>query len=473
MHMWKILMKKSIFVVGMLFSVSFLCACQTGAGKNNIAENQEIYISNVTTLGLEPHLDYEVTGLSPHIMIDVEGYGTGSKKVLFIIGNDLEPVFAILNADSNESVYEGNLTLVSEDYNDRGSLYMGEFTEVYSSGKYRAYQPQVGYSYDFVIKDDIYRAMYKELYRGLQQMDTEDNSENCYRMATLMFAHEIFPNAYINKYYIKNQIENLLLQQDSTSKSVYARLQTPQMLEKSAAKGEKELKASGTESELSLSTTAEFAGVMANYYHDFYEDDTELAMRCLQAATEAYVSMVKYRDNVTTDAWYYAAASLYRATGNETYKNAITEYDALSDRSKTVSELDYRMLADMAYLNTEYRADYTRCEEIMRQYKNRATEVADATSRQSMYVREDMVTADQQEVLTDMMILGTVDYVLSGGEYSSVQENYLHYYFGRNAEVKNHLHDRELAAGTKEDGLYNIQSLSKLIYILGYDDKAE
>lgn len=465
-------MNKLILVMGMLTSVSFLCACAGASDRESDTANQEVYASNVITLGLEPELDYEVPNLRPHILIDDEGYATGGKKVLFVTGKNLNSAFSLINIDSGETIYEGNLSLVTENYSEKGDLYIGEFTEIYAPGEYRVFQSEVGYSYDFEIKDNIYKDLYRELYDCLQHISTDDNSENCYRVATLMFAHEIYPNAYTNKKYLRSQIENLLLQQDEKTKNIYAHVQTQQSIDKAVGTSEKDLK-DGSEPEISLSATAEFAGVMANYYHDFYEDDTEFATLCLQAATQAYVSMVKYRDNVPTDAWYYAAASLYRATGNENYKNAISEYDSLNSRSRTASTLDYRMLADMAYLNTEYRADYTRCEEIMHEYKNRAMQIVDSTSRQSMYVREDAEDANEQDMLTDMMVLGIVDYVLSGREYSSVQENYLHYFFGRNKDVINRL--KEGGAGQDKEIRFtdSIQTLSKLIYILGYDDKIE
>lgn len=471
--MRKLMLNKCILIIGMLLSVSFLCACSSRNDAQAFENSQEVYNSNVITLGLTPNLNYEVDKLRPHILIDEEGYATGGKKVLFIIGEELDTQFELTDTDSRETVYTGKLLLVREDYSEKGNLYMGEFTEVYTPGRYRVHQAQIGYSYEFEIKDEIYKSMYKELYDCLLKLESDDNSENCYRIATMIFAHEIYPDAYINKYYLKAQIENLLMQQEVTSQSIYSHVQTKESIEKAKTRAEKNQKNAVDELEISLSATAEFAGVMANYYHDFYEDDTELATQCLQAATQAYVSMVKYRDNVTTDAWYYAAASLYRATGNETYKNAITEYDQLSQRSKTVSDMDYRMLADMAYLNTEYRADYSKCEEIMKEYKAKAAKIADESGRQNMYVRADIDTTDDQEILTDMMILGTVDYVLSGGEYSSVKENYLHYYFGRNKDAINRLNEAGISEGKDVKLTESIQSLSKLIYILGYDDKKE
>ncbi len=109
----------------------------------------------------------------------------------------------------------------------------------------------------------------------------------------------------------------------------------------------------------------------------------------------------------------------------------------------------------------------------MKEYKAKAAKIADESGRQNMYVRADIDTADDQEILTDMMILGTVDYVLSGGEYSSVKENYLHYYFGRNKDAINRLNEAGISEGKDVKLTESIQSLSKLIYILGYDDKKE
>lgn len=427
-----------------------MCGCDNIKSALQDDEPQEYVASNVETLGLVPDLGYEKVMMLPHILVDEEGYASGSKKVLFVYGKNLEKEFSVIECETGKEVYKGRLTLVDGQKNDAPDVYMGEFTDLHDGGTYRAYHSQVGYSYDFSIGDTIYADMYRELYNCIQRIETEDNSQICYRMANLMFEHEIFPNSYMNKYYLRDQIQKLLGQMEPNSGCVYSKYRE---------------NGNGND-EISLSTTAEYAGVMANYYHDFYDDDPELATRCLQAATQSYASVVKYRDNVTTDSWYYAAASLYRATGNTTYRNAIDEYDAIPQKSRTYSQMNYELLADMAYLNTEYRADYVRCESIMQKYKEEASSIADATGKQSLYVREDIIEADEQEVLNDMVILGIVDYALSGREYSSIQENYLHYIFGRNPKYVNRL---KCDYDGNEDGsvIYSIPSLSKLIFILG------
>ena len=444
--------------------VSFLCACGQQAA-NTVDTAADTYHSNVATLGLIPDLSYEIEEVKPHIMVDVEGYMSGGKKVLFVSGRNLDKEFKLIDTESGETAYEGKLTLLSEGENEEEDLYMGEFTDLYEKGSYRAFQKQVGYSYEFSIGENINKQLYIEVYRELKDLDSTDNGVNCYRLAMLMFAHEIYPDAYSDVKYLRKETEKLLTQQDAVSKSVYAQYQTDESIEKSRNTSVENT--SEEELKISLSVTAQFAGVMANYYHDFYENDPQFATSCLQAATQAYVSMVRYRDNVDDDAWYYAAASLYRATGNETYKYAISEYDALTDRARTASELDYVMLADMAYLNTEYRADYTRCEELMNEYQTRASDIADAVSRQTLYVREDIEECEIKEVLSDMMVLGMVDYVLSGGEYSSVKENYLHYYLGRNPDKCDWL-----KADSDQTFAGDIPSLSKLVFILGYGESS-
>ena len=82
---------------------------------------------------------------------------------------------------------------------------------------------------------------------------------------------------------------------------------------------------------ISLTTTAQMAGVLAQYSYLYKNDNPELSLKCLKASQSAYGYMEKYRGNTDTDAWYYAAVQLYRATGQYKYRNAIAEYDTIEN----------------------------------------------------------------------------------------------------------------------------------------------
>jgi len=200
---------------------------------------------------------------------------------------------------------------------------------------------------------------------------------------------------------------------------------------------------------VSLSATAQMAGVFAQYVYLYkHTDDPAFINQCLLAAGKAYKYVEKYRDNTDTDAWYYAATQLYRATSQYKYRTAIAEYDTLPVESRSSTELGYTILADFTYLSTPYGTDYNRCAVLLDSYMDKAQSISVSSSRENFYVLEEITSMSDKEILEDMFIMGVVNYVLSGQEYAGVQKNYIHYLSGVNTEMKDYLNENILM----EDG---------------------
>lgn len=75
--------------------------------------------SEFTTLGLAPEFNYEVPESLPSILVDQVGYASDSSKVAFFRGELLPDYFMIIDADSGQEVYKGEICLRRGDMTSR------------------------------------------------------------------------------------------------------------------------------------------------------------------------------------------------------------------------------------------------------------------------------------------------------------------------------------------------------------------
>lgn len=393
------------------------------------------------TLEMEPDFSYVVPVQLPHVLIDRSGYQSGDKKVAFFYGKDLEETFEIRDERTEEVVYSGTLRQVKE--TDGRMLYTGMFTDFSVAGTYYIHQDQVGDSYSFSIGASIYNQKYKKLESTLLKEKFTMVSDQAYLLANYMFVDEMFSKTWTNMSYIRAKMEMLLYSQDTATGAFYSEIM------------EEPVDAGMNDGTISLSTTAQMAGVLAQYVYLYREtEDPVFINKCLQASQKAYRYMEKYRDNTDTDTWYYAATQLYRLTRQYKYRNAIIEYDTLPVESRSSTMYGYTILADFAYLSTPYGTDYNRCELLLDYYLDKAQSISMQSSREHFYVLPDIDAMNDKDILDDMVILGIVNHVLSGQEYAGIQKNYIHYLSGTNKDRQDYLNARML----KENGTDRINT---------------
>lgn len=428
-----------------LTGIFICCLLSTSCGRvQEQAQPVSIVPSAQDTLEMEPDFSYAVVQQKPHIFIDRTGYRGKDKKVAFFYGEELDEVFEIRDKNTDLVVYSGVLNKAKEQ--DGKSLYTGIFTSYAEEGDYYIHHKQLGDSYDFSINDGLYNEQYKSLENRLLKEKFTDVSDQAYLLANYMFIREIKPDRWINESYIRAKLQLLLNSQDVKTGAFYKEimeepLKTETLLPQEMTPGMVNA-SEETEGTVSLSTTAQMAGVFAQYVYLYRDtEDAVFINQCLLAAQKAYRYVEKYRDNTDTDAWYFAATQLYRTTRQYKYRNAIAEYDTLPVESRRSTEQGYTILADFAYLATPYGTDYNRCAVLLDGYMDKAQNISVSSSRENFYVLEGIDSMSDREILEDMFIMGVINYVLSGQEYSGVQKNYIHYLSGVNMELKNYLND--------------------------------
>lgn len=429
--------------LSLLIICSLICtACTNTTEAEKQPQPQTVPVQD--TLGMVPDFSYVVAEQIPNIFVDNTGYRPDDKKVAFFRGDLEEQTFDVIDLSTDETVYSGALFKTKEMNGE--NLYAGDFTGMVQVGKYYIRQSEIGDSYEFEIAPDIYEKEFTVLQRLATEYTYTKVSDAAYVLANMLFLQEMFGEECVDTAFVEDTLAMLLNSQDTQSGAFYSEI-------------------TEEPGSVSLTATAQMAGVLAKYSYLYKETNPLFSMQCSRTAQSAYKYMEQYRGNTDTDAWYYAATELFRATGQYKYRNAIREYDAMEPGLKSRTVQNYTAMADFTYLSTTYGTDYARCAMLLDGYMDKAQSISVSSTRDNFYVLPDIATMADGEILDDMIILGVVNHVLSGKEYEGIERNYIHYLSGVNPEAKDYLAENVLLKD--DENKLDTTNIAKMMVIYG------
>lgn len=359
-----------------------------------VLPEHKIYIDNVSIeLVDDSKVDYSATRpYEAPIITNQVGYKCDSKKTAVFRNADNESKFSVVNADTNQVVYTGNLSDSINNTSAGETNKTGDFSSVTQPGKYYITCGNLDNSYTFEISDSIYSNLLDDSVRmlylqrcGEAVTDSDFGHPACHTgmatvygtndkinvsggwhdagdygryivpaaktIADLLYAYEANPELYGDNIGIPqsgNGTPDILDE---------ARYELEWMMKMQRADGavyhkvtcenfpgyvspEKET-APLIVTPVSTTATADFCASMALAY-EFYKDiDVNFANDCLERSERAWSFLeanpdliFKNPEDITTgdygdisdrDERYWAAAQLYRATGNSKYETALSE----------------------------------------------------------------------------------------------------------------------------------------------------
>lgn len=440
-----------------------------------------------TTLGLSPEFNYEVPESIPSILIDQVGYPQDSNKVAFFQGEFLPDSFAVIDADSGQEVYTGEI--VQRGYDDKTGVFVsyGDFTSFQTPGSYYIRAAVIGQSYTFEIAENPYAGLYdvalKQYYYNrcgltlssdlagdaahnachskeaqmkeqasvkldvsggwhVDEMSTRDVTTGCRTVNYLLLAYELYPKVFDDELGIpesgngipdildevKYEIDWLLKMQDSTSGAVYSSVDSAD----NAALGYLLYI-----NEVTMDATIQFAATMAKFSYLYQNYDRDFATRCLKAADRAYRYAGQYLNDVEPEEYFYASTELYRATGRSRYHNVIMDY--LQQNPLTDMENDFVFWGCVTYLSTKQKVDVNTCKDMIKILMLDGEKVSYASKDSKFLVSMDEQQSGSAALLRDIMRLSVVDHIITNHEYATVLENHLHYMLGRNLQSVSYL----------------------------------
>ena len=359
-----------------------------------VLPEHKIYIDNVSIeLVDDSKVDYSATRpYEAPIITNQVGYKCDSKKTAVFRNADNESKFSVVNADTNQVVYTGDLSDGINNTSAGETNKTGDFSSVTQPGKYYITCGNLDNSYTFEISDSVYSNLLDDSVRmlylqrcGEAVTDSDFGHPACHTgmatvygtndkinvsggwhdagdygryivpaaktIADLLYAYEANPELYGDNIGIPqsgNGTPDILDE---------ARYELEWMMKMQRADGavyhkvtcenfpgyvspEKET-APLIVTPVSTTATADFCASMALAY-EFYRDiDVNFANDCLERSERAWnfleanpdlifknpedITTGDYGDLSDRDERYWAAAQLYRATGNSKYETALSE----------------------------------------------------------------------------------------------------------------------------------------------------
>lgn len=374
----------------------FLC---TGC---NLAGDDKGTTANSSNLSMEntPIVDYEVPILSPNILVDVHGYQSVGNKKVAVKGSELPEQFRLVNADTRDIVYEGDIEDI--EYNAELKLYTGyvTFSEYENAGAFYLECDHIGRSLTFEISDTRMIDQFQEIYQEVVTK-CQANELNLEDVITVLTAYEWYPSVFPDE--------------DANK--------TPDILEELAAWMKEQMKLTPDTENQALYTAA-----LAKFSYLYQSYDLAFANECLQHASVVFDST---QTTMTKDAQrFFALTELYRATGLYTYKNQISDYSTyFAQNSSYLEEKEY-VYGAMTYMMTWHKVDVTLCDTFMDNIMDRGEEIA---NRYKAMIHP--ITAKNngpEDILKRAEELVCANYILNNYQYHNILSEYMHYLMGAN-----------------------------------------
>ncbi|MCM1145432.1 MAG: glycoside hydrolase family 9 protein [Blautia sp.] len=474
-------MRKRYFrnIIASIVCVGLLSGCAGIEGFSTTGEKQE---DEIASLGLTPEFDYEVPKNLPDIMVNQLGYAIEGNKIAVFRGEILPDTYALIDAQTEEIVYQGQI--VSKGYNEttKEEISYGDFTEYQAPGSYYLQADIIGRSYPFVIADEPYESVFNEVLKQyyynrcgfmlsvelageaahgachtkgagliedttveldvsggwhMDEIGRRDVLKGCYAINSLLLAYELYGEVFTDDVGIpesgngipdlldevKYEIDWLLKMQDAVSGAVYSRV--------TVIDNETAAYALYVEP-VTMDATIHFAAAMAKFSYLYQTYDLTFANQCLKAADRAYRYAGKYIDDVDAEDYFYAAAELYRATGSYGYRKVAQDY--LTGLESLDIEKDAVFWGCVTYLSTKQKVDMELCNRLISLLLADVEQISYA-SKSSKYLTEgNKEQSNNSELLKKMTRMSVADHIITNHEYTTVLENHLHYFMGRNAE---------------------------------------
>lgn len=410
-------------IVCALMCIFMVSAVFGGCGQEKtpvLSANQET-VQGPVSMEQAPVLEYQVPVLMPGVLVDRIGYEAAGTKVIIVRGNNLPKEFSIVDATTDEIVYTGKLE--EQMYDEENSEYnsYGDFSAFTTEGTYYIGCEVVGLSYPFVIEDRLYENLMAETITELtaarKNLESGDVAEVCECVSILLLSYELFGDVYNNGMaegaapqfisLVKDYIIWLLAQQDSQTGAVL------------------------TDGRIDKELTAWFSAVLAKFSYTYQKFDNTYATVCLQAADRAWAYLQK-EDNVPEEVMFYAATELYRATGQYEYHREVKK---LGSGATLDADNKAQVLGALTYAFTKRNVDVDICADMMQVLFAEAEEIA-VRAKENTYMTGSGLQDGEETILWDMILVSTIDYVITNHEYATMIEDHLHYLAGVNERAE-------------------------------------
>ena len=398
-----------------------------------------------------PVLEYDVPVISPGVLVNQIGYDVVSPKTVIVRGKKLPEEFHIVDAVTREVVFTGNLE--KSEYAEETGEYnsYGDFTAFEQEGAYYIECDIIGRSFEFEIKEGLYEELLEHalglLHRQRELVTAADVVDICRGLSVLLLSYELYPQVYeknegeipLLMTELKSYVEELLLLQDTGSGAV--------------VEGNVEYR----------TETIWVSAVLAKFSYSYQKYDSTYATVCLQAADRAWRFMEQQGEETEPELRFFAAAELYRATGQSRYYNAANRLGWALSADRNNRALIFGILT---YSATKRSVDMELCQELMADIFLEAEQIAVEAQTDTYMIGNSVNNAGLEDIFWDTLVLSTIDYIITNQEYATLIARHHNYLAGANETADCYIPDaggeRELLLGINTSR-FNIASYIMLL----------
>lgn len=470
-------------------------------------ENEEdlpahtIYLDNVKVeLVDDSKVDYtSVLPYAPSIMTDQVGYQPDETKTAVFRDVTNETNFSVVNADSGQVVYTGELSAPTFYSSADENNWTGDFSAVTEAGTYYITCGGLDQSYSFTIGNDVYDSLLNDSVKMLylQRCGTEvkdstfghaachDTLATVYHtnekidvsggwhdagdygryvvpgaksVADLLIAYDANPKLFSDSIGIpesgngvpdvldevRYELEWMLKMQDSQTGGVHHKVSCENFPGYVMPETETD---ELIVTPVSTTATADFCASMAMAYEYYQKFDKDFAEKCLNAAKNAWAFLQKnpnfifsnpsdittgdYGDTSDIDERYWAAAQMWRATGEDTYRTAL-ESMRVQNGMDWMEVGDYGNIAILTMDGVDTNSDlYTRAKTSILKEADQMKGLSQSNPYGVSVSRYNW--GSNMGVATSGMILNLAYQMTEDSTYLDTSRSNLHYLLGNNA----------------------------------------
>ncbi len=470
-------------------------------------ENEEdlpahtIYLDNVKVeLVDDSKVDYtSVLPYAPSIMTDQVGYQPDETKTAVFRDVTNETNFSVVNADSGQVVYTGELSAPTFYSSADENNWTGDFSAVTEAGTYYITCGGLDQSYSFTIGNNVYDSLLNDSVKMLylQRCGTEvkdstfghaachDTLATVYHtnekidvsggwhdagdygryvvpgaksVADLLIAYDANPKLFSDSIGIpesgngvpdvldevRYELEWMLKMQDSQTGGVHHKVSCENFPGYVMPEMETD---ELIVTPVSTTATADFCASMAMAYEYYQKFDKDFAEKCLNAAKNAWAFLQKnpnfifsnpsdittgdYGDTSDIDERYWAAAQMWRATGEDTYRTAL-ESMSVQNGMDWMEVGDYGNIAILTMDGADTNSDlYTRAKTSILKEADQMKGLSQSNPYGVSVSRYNW--GSNMGVATSGMILNLAYQMTEDSTYLDTSRSNLHYLLGNNA----------------------------------------
>lgn len=417
------------------------------------------------TLGESGSISYPVVKSRVNILVDQAGYRPGGRKVAIFCGETGQAQFRVIDSKTENVVFTGRIEEKGMDQASGEYISYGIFTELDVEGTYYVEADGIGRSFPFEIGKEVYGEVFQKLYGALVQSSNRWNVEqNGYVLVNLLTAYELYQPVCV--YTLAGNQEESQAEELPVLLS-FVKTQMEKLLNGQMEDGS----VGGNQIRDRASASMLFAGAAGQFARVYKEYDAAFAARCQKAAESAW--RFAEREDAGTDESYFAAAQLFRLTGNAKYHKVITDYLNQEERPEPGS-LDMAIYGDVTYLMTEKKVDVELCRSLMAERMNEVEGIAEQSHRSLYQIAGESASEAENtfgevgKMLQQMVKLAVIDYVITNHEYATVMENHLHYLLGRNPQAVSYLNGLgdSFQTDSRQDILRSPERSAQLLFMM-------